>query len=112
MTKKDLVKKVHEVHGGISYEEAQQILDGMIGTIKARLAKREKVTLTGFGVFQVNRRKGRQIRDLKTGAMIHIQPLNYLTFRMSRLVQVGEDEQQRPEETVLQNRGSMQASGH
>lgn len=113
MTKKDLVKKVHEVHGGVSYVEAQQMLDSMIRIIKDRIAKQEKVTLTGFGVFQVNRRKERQIRDLKTGTMIQLQPLNYLTFRTSRLVQVNNsDEQKGPEEIVLQNRGSMQASGH
>ncbi|MBI1747348.1 MAG: HU family DNA-binding protein [Acidobacteria bacterium] len=109
MTKKELVRRVHEVHGGISYTESQEILDHIITTIKQHLIRGEKIVLSGFGVFRVNRRKARKIRDLKSGRIIEIQPLNYITFRPSRQFQVGDHETQSNEEALLQNRRSMQA---
>jgi len=111
MTKKDLVRNVHAAHGGLSYDEAQRIIETMLKTIKKRLAQGEKVMLTGFGVFRVNQRQARQIRDLKTSRIIEIRPFKYLSFRAAKHVQVTSHDQEGPEEAVLQNRRSMQAGG-
>lgn len=87
MTKKDLVKVVHEIHGGISSNEAREIVDTMLGAIKGRLLSGEKVMLTGFGVFKVTERKRRRGRNPQTGESIEIKGRRFLSFKPSKLLE-------------------------
>jgi len=52
----------NEVSGevGLSKRETQKVIDAIIGTIRDTLAAGEKVTLVGFGTFQVAKRKARR----------------------------------------------------
>ena len=86
MTKADLARIVYETHGGISYQEAQQLVDQIIGIIKARLVRGENVKLTGFGSLNLVERKGRLGRNPQTGARIQLVPSKYVTFKVSRLL--------------------------
>ena len=68
------VELVEEVSGevGLSKRETQKVIDAIIGTIGDTLAAGEKVTLVGFGTFQVMNRKARVGRNPQTGATIQI----------------------------------------
>ncbi|MCD6407216.1 HU family DNA-binding protein [Candidatus Aerophobetes bacterium] len=59
MNKADLV---NEVAGkvGITKKEVQNVVDAFIETVKNSLSRGEKVTLVGFGTFQVMERKERR----------------------------------------------------
>ena len=58
MIKADLARIVYERHGGISYCEAKDLVEIMIDRIKASLVSGSSVKLSGFGSFNVVRRKG------------------------------------------------------
>ena len=88
MIKADLAQLVHETHGGISYNEALEMVDTVLDLIKDRLARHEKVKLTGFGTFCVIERKARYGRNPQTGDRILLPASRYVTFKPSRLIEL------------------------
>lgn len=59
MQKTDFIKAVAE-RAGISQKETKQVIDSALDVITDALAKGEKVTLTGFGTFEVRDRQERE----------------------------------------------------
>lgn len=86
MIKADLAQVVYETHGGISYREAQEIVDKILELIKERLAAGENVKLTGFGTFNIVHRKARYGRNPQTGDRLLLDASRYVSFRPSRLL--------------------------
>ena len=84
MNKNDISKRVYEAHGGISYAEAQKIVDLMIDIIKERLSRGEKVLLSGFGCFRVMRRKEKKGVNPQTGEPVVIAGRNSVKFKPSK----------------------------
>ena len=84
MNKNDISKKVYEAHGGISYAEAQKIVDLILETIKGRLAKGEKVLISGFGCFTVMSRKDKKGVNPQTGKPVIIPGRNSVKFKPSK----------------------------
>ena len=84
MNKNDISKKVYDAHGGISYAEAQKIVDLILETIKGRLARGEKVLLSGFGCFTVMRRRNKKGVNPQTGKPIMIPGRNSIKFKPSK----------------------------
>jgi nucleoid DNA-binding protein len=84
MNKNDISKKVYDAHGGISYAEAQKIVDLILETIKARLARGEKVLISGFGCFTVMRRKDKKGVNPQTGEPVTIPGRNSIKFKPSK----------------------------
>jgi len=71
MNKAELVE---EVAGkvGLTKKEAGNVVDAITSTITDSLAKEEKVTLVGFGTFQVMERKARKGVNPRTRESIQI----------------------------------------
>lgn len=65
---------VEEVGGkaGLTKKETQNVIDAMTETIGDALSKGEKVTLVGFGTFQVANRKARRGVNPQTRESIQI----------------------------------------
>ena len=84
MNKNDISKKVYEAHGGISYAEAQKVVDLIIDVIKERLSRGEKVLLSGFGCFRVARRKEKKGVNPQTGEPVVIAGRNSVKFKPSK----------------------------
>ena len=57
---------------GLSKTDAANAVDAMFDTITDALKAGDKVSLVGFGTFQVRERAARQGRNPKTGEMINI----------------------------------------
>lgn len=83
MNKSDLSNAVYNVHGGISRSEATRTVDLMFGIIKARLARGEKVLLSGFGCFRVVHRRDRMGVNPQTGEPMAIPGRRAIVFRPS-----------------------------
>lgn len=66
-----LVKVVSD-KTGMTKKQARNAIDALTGTIKEALSRGEKVTLVGFGTFQVTKRKARRGRNPQTGEEIQI----------------------------------------
>lgn len=86
MNKDDLSKAVYNAHGGVSYADAQKLVDMILDTIKRKLTHGEKVLLSGFGCFRVVDRKERKGINPHTGGPILIPGRKAITFRASKIL--------------------------
>lgn len=81
MHKSDLVKAV-ATHSGTSGPAAEKAVNAVFDTIKEELKKGEKVTLTGFGTFEVANQAAREGRNPKTNSKIQIAARKRVRFRL------------------------------
>ena len=84
MNKDEISKRVYEAHGGLAYADARKIVDLILDIIKGRLSHGEKVLLSGFGCFTVQRRKDKKGVNPQTGQSIIIPGRNTVKFKPSK----------------------------
>lgn len=63
VVKDDIVRAVYEGHGGISQKDASNIVELLFDIMKDHVFNDKKVLLSGFGKFELVRRKSRRIAD-------------------------------------------------
>lgn len=71
MNKADLVGSIAE-KSGLTKKAAEQAVNAFVDSVKDALAKGDKVSLVGFGTFEVRERKARKGRNPQTKAVITI----------------------------------------
>lgn len=83
MNKAELVEKVAgEV--GLTKKDVNNVVDAVTSAITDSLAGGKKVTLVGFGTFQVQKRKARQGVNPQTGKKISIPAKDVPKFKPGR----------------------------
>ena len=80
MTKAELVAKIAE-KTGLSKKDAELALNAFMDSVKEALAAGEKVSLVGFGTFEVVERAERKGRNPQTGEEITIPASKAPKFR-------------------------------
>jgi integration host factor subunit alpha len=85
MTKGDIVERIYE-KVGFSKKEANDVVESIFEIIKNRLEQGEKVKISGFGNFVVNRKRPRKGRNPQTGDEITISGRRVLTFKSSQVL--------------------------
>jgi integration host factor subunit alpha len=85
MTKGDIVERIYE-KVGFSKKEASDVVESIFEIIKSRLDHGEKVKISGFGNFVVNRKRPRKGRNPQTGGEITISGRTVLTFKASQVL--------------------------
>lgn len=88
MTKTEIIEALAS-RVGLTKADAKRAVEGVLGAIGDALARGEKVTLTGFGTFEVRHRKARMGRNPQTGAPLHIPETNYPAFRAGKALKDG-----------------------
>ncbi len=83
MTKMDLIDMVAS-KVGLTKADAGRAVDALLDGIAADLAKGEKVTITGFGTFEVRQRAARMGRNPQTGAPLHIAATKTPAFKAGK----------------------------
>lgn len=83
MNKAELVEKVAG-EAGLTKKDVNNVVDAMTSAITDSLAGGEKVTLVGFGTFQVQKRKARQGVNPQTGEKISIPAKDVPKFKPGR----------------------------
>lgn len=83
MTKMDLIDAV-AAKVGLTKADAGRAVDSLLGSIETALAKGEKVTITGFGTFEVRQRAARMGRNPQTGAPLHIAASKSPAFKSGK----------------------------
>lgn len=83
--KTDLVDALAE-KTSLSKKDAEQVLDAAIQFITQTLKKGEKLTVSGFGSFDVSARAARTGRNPKTGEAIQIPASKNPRFRAGRVL--------------------------
>jgi nucleoid DNA-binding protein len=84
MTKADLVDVVYQLHGGLTKDEAAEIVDTIFRTVKTSLRDGRTVKIKNFGTFEVMARPGRTGVNPVSGEKIFIEPHKGLSFRPAR----------------------------
>lgn len=80
MNKNQLIEAVSE-ESGLTRGQAKNALEAIIKTTSSVLEQGDKITLTGFGTFVVERKKARTGRDPRNGAPIKIAAKKVVKFR-------------------------------
>ncbi len=69
---------------GMTKKDSSDALETILNTVIDELKKGEKVTITGFGTFEVRHRKARAGRNPQTGDEITIPARNVAAFRAGK----------------------------
>ncbi len=85
LTKADLIDAVYE-NLPFDKQKATQLVEDWIELIKLGLENEEKVMISGFGVFEVKRKKARPGRNPQTGERIILDPRNNVKFKPSQIL--------------------------
>jgi DNA-binding protein HU-beta len=81
MTKADLVAKV-AADAGLTRAIAEKAVNSLVAVVTEALAAGEKITLVGFGTFEVAKRSEREGRNPRTGETLKIPPSKVVKFRV------------------------------
>lgn len=80
MTKPELVAKMAD-DAGITKATAEKALNSFMAAVSAGLAKGDKITLVGFGTFDVAERVQREGRNPRSGESIVIPASKVVKFK-------------------------------
>jgi DNA-binding protein HU-beta len=84
MNKGELIDQI-AAKASITKKDADIVLTALLDTILETVAKGEKVTLVGFGTFEVRERAAREGRNPATGATIQIPATKVPAFSAGKL---------------------------
>ncbi len=85
MTKADLVDLIYE-RVGSSKKEASEVVEAVFAIIRDSLRRGDKVKISGFGTFCVNKKNARRGRNPQTGEPITIDSRRVLSFKPSQVL--------------------------
>ncbi|HBL25356.1 MAG TPA: integration host factor subunit alpha [Acidobacteria bacterium] len=83
-TKADLVDVVYDRHGGLTKNEAAEIVDAIFQTVKVSLGSGRTVKIKNFGTFEITDRPGRVGVNPVSGEKIFIRAHKGLSFKPAR----------------------------
>ena len=83
MTKADLIESLANT-ADLPKGQAERVVNAVFDDIVAALRKGDKVTLSGFGTFQVSERKARTGRNPKTGEAMKIKASKTVGFKPAK----------------------------
>jgi len=80
MNRTQLIEKVAG-KAELTKKDADKFLSAYIETVTEAMKAGEKVTLVGFGTFEVRERAAREGRNLRTGEPMHIPATKYPAYK-------------------------------
>lgn len=83
MTKRELVEKLAKKNN-ISKRKAEAFLNSFSNLVMETVSKNQKVSVTGFGVFDLGKRAARRGVDPRTQAEIKIPAMKMPRFRAGK----------------------------
>ena len=83
MNKTELIAEVAE-KAGLTKKDAERVINAAVDTITQRLAQGDKVSLSGFGIFEVKAREARVGRNPRTKETIQIPATKLPAFKASK----------------------------
>ena len=82
MTRSQLITKVAN-DSGLSAAQVEKVMDGIFGTIGDVLRDGEKVTIAGFGRFEMRQRRTKSFTNPKTKVASQLEPTASPGFKAS-----------------------------
>jgi DNA-binding protein HU-beta len=85
MNKSGLVELVARCLGtGTSKAQAERAVNAVIEGMSAGLRRDKSLSLSGFGTFEVRARKGRLLKNPRTGAPMRVRPGKRVAFKAGK----------------------------
>lgn len=84
MTKADLIEVVYARHGGLTKDEAAEVVETILHAVKRSLLHGKRVRIKNFGTFEIVTRPGRVGINPASGEKIFIPEHRGLSFRPAR----------------------------
>ena len=84
MDKRGLTRKMAK-DAGITAYQAEKAFQSLMKGIKGALKKSERVTISGFGSFEIKKRRARTGRNPRTGESIRIPAKRRVKFNPSNI---------------------------
>lgn len=84
MNKTDMIKVVTSKIEGATQKDIGVVVDTVFDTIKDTLVSGDKVSIAGFGIFEVTERAARTGRNPQTGAEMQISASKSPKFKVSK----------------------------
>ena len=84
LIKSELVQRIAAQNPHLYQRHIENIVNGILNTITAALARRDRVELRGFGTFSVKDRPARTGRNPRTGAQVSVQLKRVPFFRTGK----------------------------
>ena len=85
MTKTDLIAQV-AANTEMSKKSAEQAVSAVFEALGKAMTEGEKITISGFGTFEVRERAERKGRNPKTGEVVAVPACKYLAFVSAKSV--------------------------
>lgn len=79
MTKIELAKELSTV-SGLSRDDSQSAVEGMMKVMASAFASGESITLRGLGTFEVKTLTNRHGRDMRNGGIINLPDMRKVKF--------------------------------
>ena len=79
MNKRDLVESIAG-NAQITRVQAAKALEAFVQTVQESLVNGDRVTLVGFGTFNVSQRKARRVREPRRGVTMEIKATRVARF--------------------------------
>lgn len=83
MNKNELVSQVAE-KAGLTKRDSERALNAFMQAVEEALSRGDRVSLVGFGTFEVRERKARVGRNPQTGQSIRIPAARVPTFKAGK----------------------------
>ena len=83
MTKTELIEKI-AAEAGLTKKEAGKAFGATVSAITAALAGGEKVSVPGFGTFEIRARKARTVKNPRTGEAVKIAACKVPAFKAGK----------------------------
>ena len=83
MNKTELIAAVAE-KTGLTKKDAERVINATLETIEASLVKGDKVSVSGFGIFEVKAREARVGRNPRTKETIEIPATKLPAFKAAK----------------------------
>lgn len=83
MNKTELINEVAE-KACVTKKATEEVINALVGSITEALAAGDKVTIIGFGTFEVKERKGHEGTNPRTGEKITIEGYKAPVFKAGK----------------------------
>ncbi|AEJ38420.1 histone family protein DNA-binding protein [Sulfobacillus acidophilus TPY] len=83
LNKAELISEVAE-RAGMTKKDAERAVNAVVESIEAALTKGDRVSLVGFGTFEVRERAARVGRNPRTGATLEISSSRVPAFKAGK----------------------------
>jgi len=83
MNKSELIENTAE-SSGVNKRDVGKVLDGLLSGISGAVRKGDKVSLTGFGTFELRERAARTGRNPQTGEQLQVKASKAPAFKPAK----------------------------